>query len=90
MQKKGKGNITPLLVPVRKAVTALLVVIGFVFWLDQAGFKVNSLIAGMGIGGLALALAAQKPIENFFGGITLYLSQPVKMGDFCRFGDTRR
>jgi MscS family membrane protein len=35
-----------------------------------------------------VALAAQKPLENLIGGITLYTSQPVRVGDFCRFGDT--
>jgi MscS family membrane protein len=49
---------------------------------------VTTLLAGLGVGGLALALAAQRPIENMIGGITLYMSRPVRVGDFCRFGDT--
>jgi MscS family membrane protein len=45
------------------------------------------LIAGLGVGGLAVALAAQKTIENLFGGATLIADRPVQVGDFCRFGD---
>jgi small-conductance mechanosensitive channel len=56
-------------------------------WLENLGFKATSLIAGLGIGGLAIALAAQKPIENLIGAITLFSSAPVRVGDFCRFGD---
>ena len=44
-------------------------------------------LAGLGVGGIAVALAAQKSIENLFGGVTLYADQPVRVGDFCRFGD---
>ena len=41
-----------------------------------------------GIGGLAIALAAQKTVENIIGAITLYTSAPIKIGDFCRFGNS--
>jgi small-conductance mechanosensitive channel len=53
------------------------------------GVPVTGLIAGLGVGGLAIALAAQSTLENFIGGIILYADQPVKVGDFCRFGDRR-
>jgi MscS family membrane protein len=56
-------------------------------WLNNVGFNVTTLMAGLGIGGLAVALAAQKPLENLIGAITLYTSRPVRVGDFCRFGD---
>jgi MscS family membrane protein len=45
-------------------------------------------LAGLGIGGLAIALAAQKTVENIIGAITLYTSAPIKIGDFCRFGNS--
>jgi MscS family membrane protein len=44
-------------------------------------------VAGLGVGGIAVALAAQKTVENLFGGLTLIADQPVKVGDFCRFGE---
>jgi MscS family membrane protein len=56
-------------------------------WLDNIGYKVSTLIAGLGIGGIAVALAAQKSIENLIGAATLYTAAPVHVGDFCRFGD---
>jgi MscS family membrane protein len=55
--------------------------------LDSFGFDVTALLAGLGIGGLAVALALQKTLENLFGGATLIADRPVQVGDFCRFGD---
>jgi MscS family membrane protein len=57
--------------------------------LQILGAPVTGLIAGLGVGGLAIALAAQGTLENFIGGIILYTDQPVKVGDVCRFGDKR-
>ena len=45
----------------------------------------TAFVAGLGIGGVAVALAAQKSVENLFGGVTLYADQPVRVGDICRF-----
>jgi MscS family membrane protein len=59
----------------------------FLATLDTFGFDVTAIIAGLGVGGLALALAAQKTLENFFGGVSVLVDQPVRPGDFCRFGD---
>ncbi len=55
--------------------------------LQNLGIDVTGVLAGLGIGGLAVALAAQKTVENLFGGVTLIADQPVRVGDFCRFGD---
>ena len=44
-------------------------------------------MAGLGVGGLAVALAAQKTIENLFGGISVIGDRPVLVGDVCRFGN---
>ncbi|WP_011580839.1 MULTISPECIES: mechanosensitive ion channel family protein [Chelativorans] len=51
------------------------------------GIPLLGLIAGLGVGGLAIALAAQPTIENFIGGVILFADRPVRMGDFCRCGD---
>ncbi|RCS25629.1 mechanosensitive ion channel family protein [Phyllobacterium salinisoli] len=45
-------------------------------------------LAGLGIGGLAVALAAQPTLQNFLSGLTLYADRPVSVGDFCKFDDT--
>jgi MscS family membrane protein len=55
--------------------------------LGSFGFDVTALVAGLGVGGIAIALGAQKTLENVFGGITLFANQPVRVGDVCRFGE---
>jgi MscS family membrane protein len=55
----------------------------------RLGVPVAGLIAGFGVGGLAIALASQSTLENFIGGVILYADQPVKVGDVCTFGDRR-
>jgi MscS family membrane protein len=71
----------------QKTTKVVIVLIGFLAVLQNVGVNVTGILAGLGIGGLAVALAAQKTVENLFGGITLILDQPVRVGDFCRFGD---
>ncbi|MEP6715132.1 MAG: mechanosensitive ion channel family protein [Terriglobia bacterium] len=51
------------------------------------GYNTSTIVAGLGVGGLAVALAAQKTIENLFGGISVIGDRPVLVGDVCRFGD---
>lgn len=55
--------------------------------LDTVGVDVTTGLAALGIGGLALALGAQKSIENFVGSLAVIADQPVRVGDFCRVGD---
>lgn len=50
------------------------------------GYNTNAILAGLGVGGLAVALAAQKTIENLFGAVALISDRPVLVGDFCQFG----
>ena len=76
-----------LLPPLRNAAKIIIIVIALIMWLDNIGFKVTTLLAGLGVGSIAVALAAQKSIENLIGAITLYTSKPVRVGDFCKFGD---
>jgi MscS family membrane protein len=56
-------------------------------YLDQLGINITTVLAGLGVGGIAVALALQKPMEDVFGAITLYSQQPVRVGDFCRIGN---
>ena len=65
----------------------LIIAIGAVLvYLDQLGINITTVLAGLGVGGIAVALALQKPMEDVFGAITLYSQQPIRVGDFCRFG----
>ena len=60
----------------------VIVFIGSVFIADAIGLNLTSLIAGLGISGLALALAAKDTISNFFGAVTVLLDRPFKVGDW--------
>jgi MscS family membrane protein len=54
--------------------------------LNAWGYNTTTILAGLGVGGLAVALAAQKTIENLFGGISVIGDRPILVGDVCRFG----
>lgn len=56
---------------------------------DSMGISVAPLIAGLGVGGLAVALAAQHTVENFIAGLVLFADKPVRIGDSCQFGEHR-
>jgi MscS family membrane protein len=60
--------------------------IAILFVLAGWGYNTNKILAALGVGGLAVALAAQKTIENLFGGISVITDRPVLVGDFCQFG----
>jgi MscS family membrane protein len=54
--------------------------------MQALGLPVTSVLAGLGIGGLAVALAIRPTLENLIGGFILYLDKPIRVGDFCGFG----
>lgn len=64
---------------------AIFLIAGLVI-LASWGYNTNAILAGLGVGGLAVALAAQKTIENLFGAVALISDRPVLVGDFCQFG----
>lgn len=65
----------------------LIAVVIIVDGLRSLGADLVPLLAGLGIGGLAVALAAQSTIANFIGGLILLSNKPVRVGDFCRYGE---
>lgn len=65
-----------------KLAQIFLLTTGVVALLSELGYPVASLVAGLGIGGLAVALAAQKTLENLFGALALGADQPFREGDF--------
>ena len=58
-----------------------------IYGASYLGLPLAGLLAGLGVGGLAVALAAKPTLENFIGGLILYADRPVRVGDLCRFGD---
>jgi MscS family membrane protein len=71
----------------RKMAKIVLLAVGLVSVLNELGFQVASLLAGLGIGGIALALAAQKTVENLFGSVAIGVDQPFRVGDFVKVED---
>jgi MscS family membrane protein len=87
LRRQQQQTALTLVPPGRKAVKVFVIAVAVLATLDSFGFDVTAVLAGLGIGGIAVALAAQKTVENLFGGVTLYADRPVAVGDFCRFGD---
>jgi MscS family membrane protein len=66
----------------------IVAVTAIIFYVSkQLGAPVYGLVAGLGVGGIAIALAAQPTIENFIGSLNLFADRPVRVGDFCRYGE---
>jgi len=64
-----------------------VVVLAVVALLSELGYAVTSLVAGLGIGGVAVALGAQKTLENLFGAVSIGADQPFLQGDVVRVGE---
>ena len=62
------------------------VVVGVLAALQSVGINVTPVLAGLGVGGIAVALASQKTLENLFGGMSVIGDSPVRIGEFCRIG----
>jgi len=82
-----EGIDASLLRTAGRVVGIVLAVWIFVDGIAELGLDVLPLVAGLGVGGLAVALAAQTTIANFIASVILYVNRPVRIGDFCRYGD---
>ena len=75
------------LVPiVRKSTKVFMVMTGGVMVVQNLGYSVGSLLAGLGIGGAALAFASRDTVANFFGSIVIFLDRPFQIGDWIEVG----
>ena len=72
---------------ISKLSKGLIVVVGAVFVFYNAGLNFTAVLTGLGVGGIAIAFAAQKTLENLFGGVMIISDQPIRVGDLCRAGD---
>ena len=82
------ASIDASLLRIAARVVGLAFGIAIVFYgATEIGLSIYGVIAGLGVGGLALGLAARPTLENLIGGLTLYADRTVKVGDFCQFGD---
>jgi MscS family membrane protein len=71
----------------QRLITAFLLVAAVLATLGILGFNLTTVLAGLGIGGIAIAFAAQKTLENLFGGVSVLADEVIRVGDYCRFGD---
>ncbi|WP_228707614.1 mechanosensitive ion channel family protein [Psychrobacter phenylpyruvicus] len=85
--KKNQTERVSILSLLHKLVKALLLILASIFIFGNLGFDLTTGIAALGVGGLALALGAQKMIENLVGSVVVVADQPVRVGDYCKFGD---
>lgn len=88
LESSGLTGSSVLLRPITRLMKVIVIVGGVLIWLENLGYQITTLLAGLSVSGVAVALASQKTLENLFGAITLYTSHPVKVGDFCRFGNS--
>jgi len=87
LETAGLSGAKIFLGPLTRLAKLVILIAAVLLWLENLGYHVTTLLAVISISGLAVALASQKTLENIFGAVTLYSSQPVRVGDFCRFGD---
>lgn len=71
----------------RRLVKIFIIFSAVVLLLRHAGVNVSGVLAGLGIGGIAIALAAQKTLEDVFGGISIIMRNAIRVGDSCKVGD---
>lgn len=80
--EKTESDLDDQLIPIlRKVLKSTVWIMAIILGLNNAGYDVGAIVAGLGIGGLALALAAQDSVKNLFGGFTIFVDKPFKVKD---------
>lgn len=83
---KTETELDDQMIPVLQRISKILIVCIFaIVILSSVGYDVTALIAGLGIGGIALAFAAQETVADMFGGFSIFTSRPFKVGDFILY-----
>jgi MscS family membrane protein len=82
LTKKSESDFDDQLLPIlQKGLRIIIWSLGVIIALNNAGYNVTTILAGLGIGGLAFALAAQDTIKNIFGGAMIFIDKPFKLND---------
>ena len=71
---------------IKKTLVAVFVIVGVLLTVQSLGYNVSAILSGLGLGGLAFALAAQDTIANLFGSIVVAIDQPFKLGEAVKIG----
>ena len=84
--KEDENEDTTLITVLGKIFKAIVWILAALMLLSNLGFNITSLIAGLGIGGIAIAFALQNILEDLFSSFTIYFDKPFKKGDFIVIG----
>lgn len=88
LAKKRQTQIGDQLAPLAtKMLKTMVIIIGSLVILQNFGVNVSAILAGLGLGGVALAFAAQDTVANFFGTVTILLDSPFRVGDHVKIQD---
>jgi len=87
MTVRGRVSTISVILFLKRTFKVAIFVFGGIAILGAIGIDVTTGLAALGIGGIALALGAQKTVENFVGSVTLIVDQPIRVGDFCKIND---
>ena len=87
LERAGRPQFVPLMRPFALILKILVALVIGLLWANAAGYNMSTVLAGLGVGSLAVALAAQKTLENVIGALMLYTARPVNPGHLCRFGN---
>lgn len=86
--RDASGPDTSLIRTVNRLISLCLALAVLVRGADSMGISLIPVITGFGVVGLAFSLAAKPTVENVIGGITLFADRAVRVGEYCKFGDT--
>jgi len=85
---KTETTLDDQLLPfIRKSLRAFVIVMAIVMAIQNLGYSISGLLASLGIGGLAVALAAKDALSNIFGSVMILLDRPFSIGDWIKAGD---
>jgi len=83
LAKKSDTKVDDMLLPfINKGIKVIVVIVGITVIAKEWRYDLGALLTGLGLGGLAFALAAQETLANMFGGITIMLDKPFSVGDW--------
>jgi MscS family membrane protein len=83
----GRPGAAKLMRPLATFVKLLVLLLATLFWLNNIGVNITTVLAGLGVGGLAVALALQRPLEDLMGALSIFSQATLRVGDLVRYGD---
>lgn len=85
LMEAGRPGAAKLMQPMSTLLKMLVLLFGLLFWLSNLGVNITTVLAGLGVGGLAVALALQKPIEDMMGALSIFSQAPFRVGDLIKY-----